>query len=109
MGCLSGNVVSVRTRRARIAREEDVHLAAGERAAAGDLLHAEVALDAKPADLVGAAVKDAQTRATVRVEAERLDTLLHMIGELVVRRSSVEQLAGETGDSRLLAAVGEGT
>lgn len=68
---------------------------------------AEVALDAKPADLVGAAVKDAQTRATVRVEAERLDTLLHMIGELVVRRSSVEQLAGETGDSRLLAAVGE--
>lgn len=64
-------------------------------------------VDAKPADLVGAAVKDAQTRATVRVEAERLDTLLHMIGELVVRRSSVEQLAAEAGDARLLAAVGE--
>ncbi len=62
---------------------------------------------AKPADLVGAAVKDTQSRATVRVEAERLDTLLHMIGELVVRRNSVEQLAAETSEPRLLAAVGE--
>jgi two-component system chemotaxis sensor kinase CheA len=59
------------------------------------------------ADIVGAAVKDAQSRATVRVEAARLDTLLHMIGELVVRRSTVEQLAAENGDARLLAAVGE--
>ncbi len=58
-------------------------------------------------DLVGAAVRDAQTRATVRVEAERLDTLLHMIGELVVRRSAVEQLAAESGDPRLVAATGE--
>lgn len=59
------------------------------------------------AELVGAAVKDAQSRATVRVEAERLDTLLHMIGELVVRRSAVEQLAIESTDARLLAAVGD--
>jgi two-component system chemotaxis sensor kinase CheA len=58
-------------------------------------------------DLVGAAVKDAQSRATVRVEAERLDSLLHMIGEMVVRRSAVEQLAAEAGDARLLAAVGD--
>lgn len=58
-------------------------------------------------DLVGAAVREAQTRATVRVEASRLDTLLHMIGELVVRRSSVEQLAAETGNSQLLASVNE--
>jgi two-component system chemotaxis sensor kinase CheA len=62
---------------------------------------------ADPADLVGAAVRDAQSRATVRVEADRLDTLLHMIGELVVRRSAVEQLASEAGDPRLQAAVGE--
>lgn len=62
---------------------------------------------AEEPDLVGAAVKDAQSRATVRVEAARLDTLLHMIGELVVRRSAVEQMAIENGDSRLLAAVGE--
>jgi two-component system chemotaxis sensor kinase CheA len=43
----------------------------------------------------------------VRVEAARLDTLLHMIGELVVRRSSVEQLAMETDSTPLQAAVGE--
>jgi two-component system chemotaxis sensor kinase CheA len=63
--------------------------------------------EAAAADLVGAAVRDAQSRATVRVEAARLDTLLHMIGELVVRRSAVEQLALESGDPRLSAAVGE--
>ena len=63
---------------------------------------------AKPQpDLVTAAVREAQTRATVRVEASRLDTLLHMIGELVVRRSSVEQLATETGNAQLLASVNE--
>lgn len=58
-------------------------------------------------DLVDAAVKEAHTRATVRVEAARLDTLLHMIGELVVRRSSVEQLAAEAGNTPLQAAVNE--
>lgn len=68
---------------------------------------AKTVTDGEQPDLVGAAVKDAQSRATVRVEAARLDTLLHMIGELVVRRSSVEQLAIENGDARLLAAVGE--
>lgn len=59
------------------------------------------------AELVDAAVRDAQTRATVRVEASRLDTLLHMIGELVVRRSAVEHLAIDNGDPRLVAAVGD--
>lgn len=74
---------------------------------------AQPAEPAKPAaedsspDLVNAAIKEAQTRATVRVEAARLDTLLHMIGELVVRRSSVEQLAQEAGNSELQSAVGE--
>ncbi|MGB0872135.1 MAG: chemotaxis protein CheA [Solirubrobacterales bacterium] len=58
-------------------------------------------------DLVNAAIKEAQSRATVRVEAARLDTLLHMIGELVVRRSSVEQLASETENSELHDAVAE--
>lgn len=70
------------------------------------VVEAKTVTDEEP-DLVGAAVKDAQSRATVRVEAARLDTLLHMIGELVVRRSAVEQMAVENGDSRLLAAVGE--
>jgi two-component system chemotaxis sensor kinase CheA len=77
------------------------------RAAVAEAVVADPALIDQPADLVGAAVKDAQSRATVRVEAARLDNLLHMIGELVVRRSSVEQLAIENGDPRLQAAVGE--
>lgn len=63
--------------------------------------------EANSPDLVNAAIKEAQTRATVRVEASRLDTLLHMIGELVVRRSSVEQLALEAGNTELQSAVGE--
>lgn len=78
------------------------------------LLETDEAADASPAaaprhDAVESAVREAQSRATVRVEAERLDTLLHMIGELVVRRSAVEQLAEESADARLLAAVGEMT
>jgi two-component system chemotaxis sensor kinase CheA len=76
-------------------------------AVAEAIVVADVPTVDQPADLVGAAVKDAQSRATVRVEAARLDNLLHMIGELVVRRSSVEQLAIENGDPRLQAAVGE--
>jgi two-component system chemotaxis sensor kinase CheA len=84
--------------------EEPAVQAAVAGAEAGDLPG-----PADPVDLVGAAVKDAQARATVRVEADRLDTLLHMIGELVVRRSAVEQHAAEIGDPRLLAAVGEMT
>lgn len=75
-------------------------------AEAQDLVVSAEPVPAGP-DLVNAAVKDAQNRATVRVEAARLDTLLHMIGELVVRRSSVEQLAAENGDTALQAAVGE--
>lgn len=75
-------------------------------AEAQDLVTSAEPVPAGP-DLVNAAVKDAQSRATVRVEASRLDTLLHMIGELVVRRSSVEQLAAENGDTALQAAVGE--
>lgn len=88
--------------RSRDDSEEPAVQAAVAGAAAG-----EAPGPADPEDLVGAAVKDAQARATVRVEASRLDTLLHMIGELVVRRSAVEQLAEEAGDQRLNAAVGE--
>ncbi|MBJ7458553.1 MAG: chemotaxis protein CheA [Thermoleophilaceae bacterium] len=77
------------------------------RSAVAEAVVADALTSDRPADLVGAAVKDAQSRATVRVEAARLDTLLHMIGELVVRRSAVEQLAVENGDARLVAAVGE--
>ncbi len=90
-----------------LVRSRDDSEAPAVQAAVTDAVVGESDPAAKPADLVGAAVKDTQARATVRVEAERLDTLLHMIGELVVRRNSVEQLAAETSEPRLMAAVGE--
>ncbi len=37
--------------------------------------------------------------ATVRVDAERLDELLHLTGELVQHRTTVEALAAEAGDA----------
>lgn len=58
-------------------------------------------------EIVTAAVEAGRLQSTVRVEAERLDHLLHMMGELVVRRSRVEQLADETGRSDLQEAVDE--
>ena len=88
-------------------RDRDDSAGPEVRAAVAEAVVGDVQVPEQPADLVGAAVKDAQSRATVRVEAARLDTLLHMIGELVVRRSAVEQLAIENGDTRLVAAVGE--
>lgn len=90
-------------------RDRDDSAGPEVRAAVAEAVVSDVLVADQPADLVGAAVKDAQSRATVRVEAARLDTLLHMIGELVVRRSAVEQLAIENGDTRLVAAVGEMT
>lgn len=91
-----------------LVRERDDAEGPEVRAAVAEAQTVAAAPDADKGDeLVGAAVKDAQSRATVRVEAARLDTLLHMIGELVVRRSAVEQMAVENGDARLLAAVGE--
>lgn len=58
-------------------------------------------------EIVQAVVEANRQQSTVRVEAERLDHLLHMMGELVVRRSRVEQLADETGRSDLQQAVDE--
>jgi two-component system chemotaxis sensor kinase CheA len=43
--------------------------------------------------------------ATVRVEAERLDQLMHMMGELVVNRTAVEGLASTSGVPGLHEAV----
>lgn len=48
-----------------------------------------------------------RAHASVRVDSERLDTLLHLIGEMVVHRSSVEAIAGELESTDLLQAVSE--
>jgi len=41
----------------------------------------------------------------IRVDAERLDTLINLIGELVVSRQRVDLLAGNLGNQTLLEAV----
>jgi two-component system, chemotaxis family, sensor kinase CheA len=44
---------------------------------------------------------------TVRVDAERLDQLMHYMGELVVHRTRVESLAAGAGVEGLTEAIGE--
>ncbi|HEU4703179.1 MAG TPA: Hpt domain-containing protein, partial [Conexibacter sp.] len=51
---------------------------------------------AEPAGAAPAA--SARAGATVRVDAERLDELLHLMGELVQHRTTVEALAAEASD-----------
>jgi two-component system chemotaxis sensor kinase CheA len=64
---------------------------------------AEAAADGEPAAAVPVAAPVAATErgdasraaATVRVDAERLDQLMHLMGELVVQRTQVEVLAAQ--------------
>ena len=62
------------------------------------------ASDAPEAARPGGAKKGATT---VRVDAERLDQLMHVMGELVVHRTRVEALASEAGVPGLAQAVQE--
>jgi two-component system chemotaxis sensor kinase CheA len=48
-----------------------------------------------------------RTGATVRVDAERLDELLHLMGELVIHRTTVEALAEQAGVPGLTHAVAQ--
>ncbi len=52
-----------------------------------------------------AAAPAARTGATVRVEAERLDELLHLMGELVIQRTAVEALTADVVVPGLVAAI----
>ncbi|MGH3073419.1 MAG: Hpt domain-containing protein [Gaiellales bacterium] len=63
---------------------------------------------AKPAPAAGAkAAPAARSATTVRVDAERLDQLMHYMGELVVHRTRVESLAAGSGVEGLTEAIGE--
>src|SRR5262249_24954392 len=68
----------------------------------------------QPVDTPTAAAKQAapakdgrKTSSTVRVDAERLDQLMHLMGELVVNRTTVEGLAAECQTPGLAEAVQE--
>jgi two-component system, chemotaxis family, sensor kinase CheA len=97
-------------RRVEVWVESDVDATALEATAAtvGDVVRVAVR-DARPgpAPSVGLAgeAPAARTGASVRVDAQRLDELLHLMGELVVHRTAVEALAADAGVPGLGAAL----
>ncbi|HEY2868701.1 MAG TPA: chemotaxis protein CheA [Gaiellales bacterium] len=98
-----------------------VHAGSAEPAASVDEPAAEAAADAavpppaagarepaaEPAAQAGAAPQARKTSATVRVDALRLDQLMHFMGELVVHRTRVESLAAGASVEGLAEAVGD--
>ena len=67
--------------------------------AVGDVASVTVQAEpSQPAAAVPVAAQAPRVAATVRVDAERLDELLHLMGELVQHRTTVEALAAEAGD-----------
>ncbi|HXD69865.1 MAG TPA: chemotaxis protein CheA [Gaiellales bacterium] len=62
---------------------------------------------ADPAAQAQAAPQARKTSATVRVDALRLDQLMHFMGELVVHRTRVESLAAGSSVEGLAEAVGD--
>jgi len=59
------------------------------------------------AAVAGAGTGSRKRSSTVRVDAERLDALMHAMGELVVYRTHVEELAADAQVPGLVAAVQE--
>ena len=68
---------------------------------------AEPEAAADPAAQAQAAPQARKTSATVRVDALRLDQLMHFMGELVVHRTRVESLAAGSSVEGLAEAVGD--
>ena len=54
-----------------------------------------------------AAAPHPSRRQTVRVDAERLDALMHLMGEMVVQRTRLESIAHASGDALLAGAVAD--
>ncbi len=89
----------------RLAPSVEPSIAAEALRMAGDV--ASVSID-------GAAVSDAPENAApgatrhVRIELTRLDALMNLVGELVIARGQLQQLAGVTGDAALEETVAQG-
>ncbi|HEX6620068.1 MAG TPA: chemotaxis protein CheA, partial [Solirubrobacteraceae bacterium] len=66
-----------------------------EVAEAGDVGEAEPVAPVPVPVVAGARTEGGRVAATVRVDAERLDQLMHLMGELVVQRTQVEVLAAQ--------------
>ena len=68
---------------------------------------ADAAVDGEPEPGPAAVVRETRshTSSTVRVDAERLDALMHAMGELVLNRTQVEVLAGQADVPGLAQAI----
>ena len=83
---------------ARVSVQESDSPAAAEDTADTDTPPADAATDAPTH-------KKTSATSTVRVDAERLDQLMHLMGELVVHRTHAESLASQTGVTGLHQAM----
>jgi two-component system chemotaxis sensor kinase CheA len=59
------------------------------------------------ADAISERAKTQATARSVRIDVRRLDALMNLIGELVIARGRLTQLAGELGDSALEETVSQ--
>ena len=84
-----------------------VHAGSAEAAAPAAEPAAEAEPAAGPVAQAQAAPPARKTSATVRVDALRLDQLMHFMGELVVHRTRVESLAAGSPVEGLAEAVGD--
>ena len=110
-------VATVAGRRRRRRRRDRARRAADEPAEAAPAPEAAAPAVAEPAEPGAArpprppsptaAAAPKKAAATVRVDAERLDALMHLMGELVVHRTRVESLAAEADVPGLTQAMQE--
>jgi two-component system chemotaxis sensor kinase CheA len=67
----------------------------------------EPAAPAAPAARVSGATKSPLAARSVRIDVRRLDALMNLIGELVIARGRLTQIAGELGDTSLEETVSQ--
>jgi two-component system chemotaxis sensor kinase CheA len=99
---------SVETLSAAAADVEPIVVAAGPAGSGGDPINGNGAGGAAAAPAArqrSASANHAHAGATVRVDAERLDQLMHFMGELVIHRTVVETLAGDAAVPGLQQAI----
>ncbi len=102
---ITAAVLAVPDVEAATVAEADPAEAAASAAAVDDAASPPAAADAGEDDHPAAAAGGHKKTASVRVDADRLDQLMHSMGELVVHRTRVESLAADARVPELTQAV----
>jgi two-component system chemotaxis sensor kinase CheA len=90
----------------RLAPSVEPSLVAEALRAAGDV--ASVTIDGAAVSVAAAAEPAAGGTRHVRIELTRLDALMNLVGELVIARGQLQQMAGAAGDPALEETVAQG-